>query len=118
MKIENYCGSIMIMQMSNDIKWNKIKEIEKLLSHYWWERYYEGTKLSADRETWVLANKLYDIATEGLYIEPDKYDWIEQPEHWCDIVDRVNGLPEYNNHPVIAYHFRDSYWERYDYANS
>lgn len=117
------------MQMSNDVKWNKIKQIEKILRNdinydsidiYLQQGIYsdsEAIKL-ADCDIWILANKFYDIATEGLYIEPDKYNWIEQPEHWCDIVDRVNGLPKYNNHPVIAYPFRDSYWEQYDYANS
>lgn len=89
------------MQMSNDVKWNKIKQIEKILRNdinydpidiYLQQGIYsdsEAIKL-ADCDIWILANKLYDIATEGF-----KKEWQRQSSYPIDrasIVARINRV--------------------------
>lgn len=117
------------MQMnSNDIKWNKIQEIEKRLHEYYVyvvQQYLahivddvDAAMKYASRDVWILANKLYDIATEGIEEETDYRSWITYPEHYTEVIERVIDLARYANLPHYSLEIRDSYWNQYDYANS
>jgi hypothetical protein len=110
-------------QLSNDIKWNKIRAIEKELSRLYYDYcsshgFGEDAHKIAKREVWILANKIYDIATEGL--EKDRY-WDCFPEHWSSLLERINRVcssknPEYSD--KYKQQTIEDFWSKYDYANS
>ena len=110
-------------QLSNDIKWNKIRAIEKELSRLYYDYcsshgFGEDAHKIAKREVWILANKIYDIATEGL--EKDIY-WDCFPEHWSSLLERINRVcssknPEYSD--KYKQQTIEDFWSKYDYANS
>jgi hypothetical protein len=110
-------------QLSNDIKWNKIIAIEKELSRLYYDYcsshgFGEDAHKIAKREVWILANKIYDIATEGL--EKDRY-WDCFPEHWSSLLERINRVcssknPEYSD--KYKQQTIEDFWSKYDYANS
>ena len=112
-------------QLSNDLKWNKIKAIEKELSiiYDYYNYYYSGCSFElsdkiAKKEVWLLANKIYNIATEGL--EKDRY-WDCFPEHWSSLLERINRVcssknPEYSD--KYKQQTIEDFWSKYDYANS
>ena len=110
-------------QLSNDIKWNKIRAIEKELSRLYYDYcsshgFGEDAHKIAKREVWIIANKIYDIATEGL--EKDRY-WDCFPEHWSSLLERINRVcssknPEYSD--KYKQQTIEDFWSKYDYANS
>ena len=110
-------------QLSNDIKWNKIRAIEKELSRLYYDYcsshgFGEDAHKIAKREVWILANKIYDIATEGL--EKDRY-WDCFPEHWSSLLERINRVcssknPEYSD--KYKQQTIEDFWSKYDYENS
>ena len=110
-------------QLSNDIKWNKIRAIEKELSRLYYDYcsshgFGEDAHKIAKREVWILANKIYDIATEGL--EKDRY-WDCFPKHWSSLLERINRVcssknPEYSD--KYKQQTIEDFWSKYDYANS
>jgi hypothetical protein len=110
-------------QLSNDIKWNKIRAIEKELSRLYYDYcsshgFGEDAHKIAKREVWIIANKIYNIATEGL--EKDRY-WDCFPEHWSSLLERINRVcssknPEYSD--KYKQQTIEDFWSKYDYANS
>lgn len=115
--------------MSGDLKWNKIKEIENVIGlNIEREIYdeldgahdipYSKYRKLVDRLVWIQANKLYDIATEGLYDNNEIDDFSRYPEHWSDVLNRVIDLASYNNPHYFSLSVRDVYWQQYDYLNS
>lgn len=110
-------------QLSNDIKWNKIRAIEKELSRLYYDYcsshgFGEDAHKIAKREVWILADKIYNIATEGL--EKDRY-WDCFPEHWSSLLERINRVcssknPEYSD--KYKQQTIEDFWSKYDYANS
>ena len=110
-------------QLSNDIKWNKIRAIEKELSRLYYDYcsshgFGEDAHKIAKREVWIIANKIYNIATEGL--EKDRY-WDCFPEHWSSFLERINRVcssknPEYSD--KYKQQTIEDFWSKYDYANS
>ena len=110
-------------QLSNDIKWNKIRAIEKELSRLYYDYcsshgFGEDAHKIAKREVWILANKIYNITTEGL--EKDRY-WDCFPEHWSSLLERINRVcssknPEYSD--KYKQQTIEDFWSKYDYANS
>ena len=110
-------------QLSNDIKWNKIRAIEKELSRLYYDYcsshgFGEDAHKIAKREVWIIANKIYNIATEGL--EKDRY-WNCFPEHWSSLLERINRVcssknPEYSD--KYKQQTIEDFWSKYDYANS
>ena len=110
-------------QLSNDIKWNKIRAIEKELSRLYYDYcsshgFGEDAHKIAKREVWIIANKIYDIATEGL--EKDRY-WDCFPEHWSSLLERINRVcssknPEYSD--KYKQQTIEDFWSKYDYENS
>jgi hypothetical protein len=110
-------------QLSNDIKWNKIRAIEKELSRLYYDYcsshgFGEDAHKIAKREVWILANKIYDIATEGL--EKDRY-WDCFPEHWSSLLERINRVCSSKNLEYSDKYKQqtiEDFWSKYDYANS
>ena len=110
-------------QLSNDIKWNKIRAIEKELSRLYYDYcsshgFGEDAHKIAKREVWIIANKIYNIATEGL--EKDRY-WDCFPEHWSSLLERINRVcssknPEYSD--KYKQQTIEDFWSKYDYENS
>ena len=110
-------------QLSNDIKWNKIRAIKKELSRLYYDYcsshgFGEDAHKIAKREVWIIANKIYNIATEGL--EKDRY-WDCFPEHWSSLLERINRVcssknPEYSD--KYKQQTIEDFWSKYDYANS
>jgi hypothetical protein len=110
-------------QLSNDIKWNKIRAIEKELSRLYYDYcsshgFGEDAHKIAKREVWILADKIYNITTEGL--EKDRY-WDCFPEHWSSLLERINRVcssknPEYSD--KYKQQTIEDFWSKYDYANS
>jgi hypothetical protein len=117
--------------LSNDVKWNKIQEIMKLLDviynnhlikyqledHYLFD-YHVAAKL-AHRDTWILANQIYDVTVDGCYCHIKITPYYDKAHHWQYTINRVLSLGDYGNENLeILYKFRDKYWEEYDYLNS
>ena len=110
-------------QLSNDIKWNKIRAIEKELSRLYYDYcsshgFGEDAHKIAKREVWIIANKIYNIATEDL--EKDRYQDCF-PEHWSSLLERINRVcssknPEYSD--KYKQQTIEDFWSKYDYANS
>ena len=110
-------------QLSNDIKWNKIRAIEKELSRLYYDYcsshgFGEDAHKIAKKEVWILADKIYNITTEGL--EKDRY-WDCFPEHWSSLLERINRVcssknPEYSD--KYKQQTIEDFWSKYDYANS
>lgn len=113
--------------LSNDIKWNKIQKIISLLSDIQYNKYSEyqdymeqeiAAKL-AHRETWILANELYDISTEGLEDMTECFDYTAYPTSVSDVINDVINFSTYENRSLEWYlNMRDLRWEQYDYENS
>lgn len=87
------------MKLSNDLKWNKIKAIEEKLATHWdyyinlhSEDLYNIAKKKADLEVWILANQIYDIATEGLENLAEEVKYSEHPIHWSQLLKIINSL--------------------------
>ena len=109
-------------QLSNDIKWNKIRAIEKELSRLYYDYcsshgFGEDAHKIAKREVWILADKIYNITTECL--EKDRY-WNCFPEHWSSLLERINRVcssknPEYSD--KYKQQTIEDFWSKYDYAN-
>lgn len=110
---------------SNDIKWNKIKAIEKELSiiYDYYNYFYSGCSFElsdkiAKREVWILANKLYDIATEGSKPVDNSYGNIALTKE--KVINHVNDLPLHSQADDLSYciNSRDFFWGMYEYTNS
>jgi hypothetical protein len=114
---------------SNDVKWNKIKLIEKIIPSivkyeilenrycYMTDNNDEAIKL-ANRDIWILANKFYDIATEGL-VDPN-FSVNMYPKKWIDVIELINSISDYchDNSILSQYDLIELCWEMYDYVNS
>lgn len=113
--------------LSNDVKWNKIQEIIRFLYDVEYESYtnyqdcmdsHNAAKL-AHRDTWILANQIYDVAVDGCYCHIKITPYYDKAHHWQYTINRVLSLGDYGNENLeILYKFRDKYWEEYDYLNS
>ncbi|GAA6622789.1 hypothetical protein [Scytonema sp. NUACC26] len=119
--------------ISNDVKYNKIREIEEMLSPYifsaiqsWYEddkEYSFGDILRQwKRERRELANRIYNISLMGLISdnEDDEYEDSEYPIHWKNVIDEINYNYKWKKYqsPDRLYNCRDRMWESYDYLNS
>lgn len=103
---------------SGDVKYNKIKEIEQLLSLptiiIRGEPTMTRKQVSALR--WVLANKVYDLSVAGLDVE-EELDWSCKPEHWSDLINRLNNRSWKHTYPY-HYSYLEGSWLIYNYTNS
>lgn len=112
-------------QLSNDIKWNKIKAIEKQLSKLYYD-YWSGHGFGEDahkiakREVWILANRIYNIATEGSKPVDNLYGYGNTALTKEKVMYYVNELPSHIYSGDLAYciNSRDFFWEMYEYTNS
>jgi hypothetical protein len=118
------------MKLSNDIKWNKIKAIEKELSHTWdyymdlySESPYKVAKKKADLEVWLLANKILEIASplktdyQNIMLAQKAKWWSKTPIHWSTTLERINEVSKCYT-TIAFYQEIESAWAEYDYANS
>lgn len=120
--------------ISNDVKWNKIKQIESNLSEYWItiHYYYRGNERIANQKTWELANKLYDIATEGCCLHHNNHN-STFPQDWRDVIEEIKYVCEDDDEDSEDENYlkwirfenykwgmeeRDQIWKYYDYLNS
>jgi hypothetical protein len=117
------------MQLSNDVKWNKIQQIMKLIpdavKFEMLYQYLEAVSHSdalklVNRDTWILANKIYDVAVDELeqFDEYDPDDEVCLPYHYSDVIKVVFELSQFTTTDKWKYIMRDRHWELYDYNNS
>jgi len=119
------------MPLSNDVKWNKIQEIIGLLEAYDNSRWYfyrdtikpyifENVEKLAKRDTWILANQIYDVAVDGLedHYEHDSDDEVCLPYHYSDVIEVIFELSKFTTTDRWKYVTRDKHWKWYDYNNS
>jgi len=114
------------MKLSNDVKWNKIKAIEnKLIPIYAkcvQSNALKGKEIAhkiAKLKVWLLANEIYDIATEGLTSDRYGDSFPEHPEHWTSLLKRINrvGSSKYSE-DKMKQKVIEEFWAEYDYTNS
>lgn len=122
---------------SNDIKWNKIKAIEKELplnildeeSYLMWHGTrkgynYEHFHKIATRKRWLLANKIYDIATENCTcFKFNPYGYSTTPISWKSNLEKMLEDLEWRSEAFTWNHTRgynliEEYREHYEYRNS
>lgn len=117
--------------LSNDIKWNKLQAIQKLLypliKTEYFSNYVAGKSISPSKakaiwklNTWELSNKLYNIATEGFY-EEDSYPYSIEPQSWADYVADCNrlALDDWGrSHNSFVRSNMEEYKDEYEYSNS
>ena len=118
------------MPLSNDVKWNKIQQIMKLIpsiiKYELLHEYYDeglGNKEQAakfaHRDIWILANQIYDVAVNCCYCHKEITPYYDKAHHWQGTMNRVLSLGDYGNENLEFYlKFRDKYWEENDYLNS
>lgn len=122
------------MNISNDIKYNKIKAIEEKLANYWWyifnttENDYkdaEDVKKYADAKTWELANQIYDIATgDCTCLSKNTYKYYTFPisytSHLKEFLYELEYYRELRKHSELNRMYREleNYRQQYDYRNS
>ena len=115
-------------QLSNDVKWNKLQEIiESILPSYqhFFYTYWINTKATvadkkANTKVWELANKIYDIATEGFY-EEEYFPYSRDPISYAEYVADCNrlALDDWGrNHTSFVRSQIKEYRDDYDYSNS
>ena len=117
---------------SNDLKWNKIKAIEKELSiiYDYYNYYYSGCSFElsdkiAKREVWLLANKILEIANSVhtdyqnimLAQKAKRYNWSTSPIHWSTTLEKINKVSKYYT-TIAFYQEIENAWAEYDYTNS
>ena len=107
---------------SNDSKWNKIKAIESELIDAWisYDYYSGGDSKYADAKVRELANKIYNIATEGSKSIDNPYGYGFTALTKEKVIYWVNQLPLHIYADDLDYciNSRDFYWEMYEYTNS
>lgn len=139
----------MTSNVSNDIKWNKIQELEKELQKHVptvldlvlppYEKGYDEQfyRKLAKREIWILANKLYDIATEKCCCyDSYHYSYYNQLKDWEEVINEVTtyiDITDYERYQQkgsfivgeikqknyeYAIEKRDQLWRIHDYLNS
>ena len=108
-------------QLSNDIKWNKIKQIEEELGDTWIAyHYYSGSEKEANTKVWELANKLYDIATKGFY-EEEYFSYSMEPISYAEYIADCNRLALGDwgrDHTSFVRSQIKEYRDDYEYSNS
>lgn len=113
---------------SNDIKYNKIKEIEEELYDYVALDYglddepkNHPRRKIVNLKVWVLANSIYDISVAGLEDEYyDEDDCSEFPIHWSYVIEFINKTYSRGamfDNPYAQHHI-SYYWVHYDRLNS
>jgi hypothetical protein len=116
------------MQLSNDVKWNKIQQIMKLIpdavKFEMLYQYLEAVSHSdalklVNRDTWILANQIYDVAVDGLEDMTECFNYEAYPHLAIDTINDVINLSTWTNRkPEWYLYMRDLYWEQYEYDNS
>ena len=118
------------MPLSNDVKWNKIQQIMKLIpsiiKYELLHEYYDeglGNKEQAakfaHRDIWILANQIYDVAVDGLDDMIEYFDYVTGVTHWSSVFNKVLSLSEhYHSQTNWYFTLRDICWEQYEYENS
>jgi hypothetical protein len=117
-------------QLSNDIKWNKIRAIEKELSRLYYDYcsshgFGEDAHKIAKREVWILANKIYDIASSVytdyqnimLAQKAKRYNWSTSSIHWSTTLKKINKVSKYYT-TIAFYQEIENAWAEYEYTNS
>lgn len=116
-------------QLSNDLKWNKIKAIEKELSiiYDYYNYFYSGSSFElsnkiAKREVWLLANNIYNIATSNCdcrkYIKSyvtSPITWQQHVEELLDQLEWRRGCFSWND--TEGYDLIEEAREDYEYMN-
>lgn len=117
------------MQLSNDIKWNKIQQIMKLIPDAAkFEMLYQYLNVVShsdalklvERDTWILANQIYNVAFDRLdnMTEYDPDDEFCLPYHYSDVIEVIFELSQFTTTDKWKYVMRNRHWELYDYNNS
>lgn len=113
------------MKWSNDLKWNKIKEIEGRLSltypNYDKDK-YPLCYFQYKQDIWILANDIYDALTKDCQCEESEeyIDWSVVPMHWSKVLAWANELKgDYGSRShIYKQAWLEEYWEDHEYANS
>lgn len=118
------------MKKSNDLKWNKIQELEDVLYMYVFHFHYNSNtewsnlKKLVNIKTWVLANKVYDLMYTDLNrnIKIDHNIQIDSFScssiHWSQVITDINYCFYLSNKSYDYYQYLNYKWEYYEWVNS